>query len=159
VAGENRKIKNLKIYLDMCVYNRPFDDQSYPRIMLETQTFVILLEMVYKNRFDFVNSFALEYENSKNPNIENLLKISDFLGHSVEYIAYDETIATRAVQLENRGLMGMDAMHIACAEKAKADFFVTCDDKLIKKLDRINDIKIVCRNLIDFVFREILRDE
>ncbi|OQY09614.1 MAG: hypothetical protein B6I30_09605 [Desulfobacteraceae bacterium 4572_187] len=83
MAGENRKIKNLKIYLDMCVYNRPFDDQSYPRIMLETQTFVILLEMVYKNKFDFVNSFALEYENSKNLNIENLLKISDFLEYSV----------------------------------------------------------------------------
>ena len=143
----------------MCVYNRPFDDQSYPRIMLETQTFVILFVTVYKDKFGFVNSFALEYENSKNPNIENLLKISDFLGYSVEYIAYDETIAARAVQLETCGLMGMDAMHIACAEKAKADFFVTCDDKLIKKLGRIDNIKIVCRNLIDFVFREILRDE
>ncbi len=63
------------------------------------------------------------------------------------------------MQLENRGLMGMDAMHIACAEKANADFFVTCDDKLIKKMDRIDDIKIVCRNLIDFIFREILGDE
>jgi len=107
----------------------------------------------------FVYLVAMEYENSKNPNIENLLKISDFLGHSVEYIAYDETIVARAVQLENRGLMGMDAIHISCAEKAKTDFFVTCDDKLIKKLDRIDDIKIVCRNLIDFVFREILRNE
>jgi len=27
----------LRLYLDMCVYNRPFDDQSQPRIMLETQ--------------------------------------------------------------------------------------------------------------------------
>ena len=49
-----------------------------------------------------------------------------------------------ARRIETCGLMGMNAMHIACAEKAKADFFVTCDDKLIKKfpLDRIDDIKI-----------------
>jgi len=40
--------------------------------------------------------------------------------------------------------MGMDAMHVACAENAKADFFVTCDDNLIKKLERIDNIGIHC---------------
>ncbi len=64
----------------MCVYNRPFDDQSQPRIMLETQIFIMMLVMVSGGRFDLINSFALEYENSKNPNIENMLKISSYWG-------------------------------------------------------------------------------
>jgi len=38
----------------------------------------------------------------------------------------------RSLEFEKYGLMGMDAMHVACAENAKADFFVTCDDNLIK---------------------------
>lgn len=53
--------------------------------------------------------------------------------------------------------MGMDAVHIACAEKAKADFFVTCDDNLIKKLKRIDNIRIAYYNVIDFVSREVFK--
>ena len=44
-----------------------------------------------------------------------------------------------------------------CAEKAKADFFVTCDDNLIKKLERIDNIGIVYYNVIDFVSREVFK--
>jgi predicted nucleic acid-binding protein len=29
--------------------------------------------------------------------------------------------------------MAMDALHIACAEAARSDFFVTCDDQLVRK--------------------------
>jgi len=147
----------LRLYLDMCVYNRPFDDQSQPRIMIETQIFIMMLVMVSGGRFDLINSFALEYENSKNPNIENMLKISDLLGYSTDYISCDEGILDRSLELEKCGLMGMDAVHIACAEKAKADFFVTCDDVLIKKLERIDNIKIAFYNIIDFVSREVFK--
>ena len=110
----------MRLYLDMCVYNRPFDDQSQPRIMLETQIFIMMLLMISKGRFDLINSFALEYENSKNPNIENMLKISGLLGYSTDYISCDEGILDRSLEFEKYGLMGMDAVHIACAEKAKA---------------------------------------
>ena len=147
----------MRLYLDMCIYNRPFDDQSQPRIMIETQIFIVLLTMILKGRFDLVNSFALEYENSKNPDIENMLKISDLLGYSTDYISYAEGILDRALEIEKYGLMGMDAVHIACAEKAKADFFVTCDDNLIKKLKRIDNIRIAFYNIIDFVSREVFK--
>lgn len=146
----------MKLYLDMCVYNRPFDDQRQPRIIIETQIFIILMEMISENRFDLINSFALEYENSKNPNIENMLKISDFLGYSTNYIFYDESILERSLELEKQGLSGMDAIHVACAERANADFFITCDDKLIKKLQRIDNIGILYYNVIDFIYKEVL---
>jgi hypothetical protein len=149
--------KRVKLYLDMCVYNRPFDDQSQPRIMIETQIFITLLSMISGGRFDLINSFALEYENSKNPNIENMLKISDLLGYSTDYISCDKGILDRSLELEKCGLMGMDAVHIACAEKAKADFFITCDNDLIKKLERIDNIKIAFYNVIDFVSREVFK--
>ncbi len=147
----------MKLYLDMCVYNRPFDDQSQPRIMLESQIFIMLLSMISEGRFDLINSFALEYENSKNPNIENMLKISDLLGYSIDYMSWNEGILDRSLEFEKYGLMGMDAVHIACAEKAKVDFFLTCDDNLIKKLERIDNIGIIYYNVIDFVSKEVFK--
>ena len=77
--------------------------------------------------------------------------------HLPDYISCDEDILDRSQEFEKYGLMGMDAVHIACAEKAKADFFVTCDDNLIKKLKRIDNIRIAFYNVIDFVSREVFK--
>jgi len=150
-------MKKLKIYLDMCVYNRPFDDQRQHRINTETQIFIILMSMILEGRLVLVNSFALQYENSKNPKIENMLRISDILKDSTDYISYDKWILERSIELEEYGLTGMDAVHIACAEKAKADFFVTCDDDLVKKLERIDKIGIAYYNIIDFISKEVFK--
>jgi len=150
-------MKKLKIYLDMCVYNRPFDDQRQHRINTETQIFIILMSMILEGRLVLVNSFALQYENSKNPKIENMLRISDILKDSTDYISYDKWILERSIELEKYGLTGMDAVHIACAEKAKADFFVTCDDDLVKKLERIDKIGIAYYNIIDFISKEVFK--
>ena len=79
------------------------------------------------------------------------------MGYSADYITFEAGIWDRSMELEKYGLMGMDAMHIACAEKAKVDFFVTCDDDLIKKLERIDNIGIAYYNVIDFVLREVFK--
>lgn len=149
--------KKLKLYLDMCVFNRPFDDQSQPRIMIETQIFIMLMAMISEGLFDLFNSFALEYENSKNPNVENMMKISDFLEYSTDYIHYSEDILDRSLEFEKLGLPGIDAVHIACAEKANADFFVTCDDRLIRRVQRVDNVGIACYNIVDFVSGEVFK--
>lgn len=149
--------KKLKLYLDMCVFNRPFDDQSQPRIMIETQIFIMLMAMISEGLFDLFNSFALEYENSKNPNVENMMKISDFLEYSTDYIHYSEDILDRSLEFEKLGLSGLDAIHIACAEKANADFFVTCDDRLIRKIQRVDNVRIACYTIVDFVSGEVFK--
>ncbi|MEE9354732.1 MAG: hypothetical protein V3U75_04005 [Methylococcaceae bacterium] len=37
----------------------------------------------------------------------------------------------------------MDSLHLACAIKAKTDYFLTTDDGIIKKALHIQDIQIV----------------
>jgi len=113
--------------------------------------------MILEGKLELVNSFALQYENSKNTKIENMLRISDILEYSKDYISYDKWILERSIELEKYGLKGMDALHIACAEKAKADFFVTCDDGLVKKLERIDKIGVAYYNVIDFVSKEVFK--
>jgi len=38
-----------------------------------------------------------------------------------------------ALTFEQQGIRPMDAIHLALASTAKADFFCTCDDKLYQK--------------------------
>lgn len=56
-----------RVYLDTSTYNRPFDDQTQPKIFLETQAVVIILQMVEAKAVELISSSVLEYENSRNP--------------------------------------------------------------------------------------------
>lgn len=146
----------MRIYIDLCVYNRPFDDQSQPRIMLESMCFIVIMSRVPSGDIKIINSFALEYENSKNLKIENRIIIEDMLNISSEYIAYSEKIQKSAEQFENGGIMGMDALHLACAETAKAEYFITCDDALLKRADKIENMQIKTISVMEYVHKEVL---
>jgi predicted nucleic acid-binding protein len=47
--------------------------------------------------------------------------------------SFNEDIQNRAKQLENEGIKPMDALHIACAELMSCDYFLTSDDRLLKR--------------------------
>ncbi len=58
-------------------------------------------------------------------------------------------IINAAVLFNNKGLQKMDSLHIACASFAKADYFLSTDDKVIKKAHTITHVNIV--DPIDFI--------
>jgi len=114
----------MNIYLDLCVYNRAFDDQSDPKILIETIGFLLILSMIQAGELQFFNSFVLEYENDNNPKIENTLIITDIMNEAASYIHYNSVIECRALEFEQIGIRHFDALHLACAEYANADFFI-----------------------------------
>jgi predicted nucleic acid-binding protein len=148
----------MKLYLDLCVYNRPFDDQGQPRIVVETVEFMFLLEKAINKEMTIINSFVLEYENSKSPLIDRRDKIEDLLKIASEYVRYSERLENRAEEIEKRGFMAMDALHIACAEAAKSDFFITCDDLLLRKGEANKDkLKVRIVGLMEFFSEEVFK--
>ena len=60
----------VKIYLDTSAIKRPFDDQTQPRLKLETEALVTILAMARAGEITLVNSSVLRYENSRNPDAE-----------------------------------------------------------------------------------------
>lgn len=140
----------MKVYLDTSVYNRPFDDQTQPRIWLETLAFAVILQMVETGSVELITSSVLEYENSRNPFrlrrnwVTRCLRLAS-LHHEV-----DEDIRQRAVELEQQGLKAVDALHVACAETAGSEYFVTCDERVIR---RYQDDRLQVLNPVDFVVR------
>ena len=61
----------------------------------------------------------------------------------------------RAEQLHSRKFGVADAAHLAFAE-AGVDFFISCDDKLLKKCGKVN-LSVVPINVVEFCVKEDLR--
>ena len=61
--------------------------------------------------------------------------LSDFVQQIVEI---DEEEVKRAKELQKEGFQVFDALHIACAESAKADVFLSTDDRLLKQAKRVS---------------------
>jgi predicted nucleic acid-binding protein len=59
----------------------------------------------------------------------------------------DENIHMRALELEKNGLEGIDALHLACAEAAGSQYFLTCDDRVIRRYKG----NVQALNPVDFV--------
>jgi predicted nucleic acid-binding protein len=138
----------VKIYLDTSVYNRPFDDQTQPRIWLETLALALILQLVEAGEATLVNSTVLEFENSRNPFSLRQDWMARCLSQATAYQYIDGTIRKRAESLEKRGLTAIDSLHVACAESAGVDYFLTCDDRLLKKQKHIT---VLSMNPLDFV--------
>lgn len=148
----------MKIYLDLCVYNRPFDEQRQPRIVIETMEFIFLLSMTVAGEIALISSFALEFENGNNPYPDRRDTIHEIFSAATTFIGYEAALGVRAKELEELGINAMDALHIACAEKAGADFFITCDDMLVKKCMSVESaLKVKTRPLIKFVTEEVFK--
>ena len=138
----------MKIYLDTSVYNRPFDDQTQPRIWLETLALALILQLIEAGEATLVNSSILEFENSQNPFSIRQDWVNRCCELATNYQRVDETIRKRAETLERKGIPAIDALHVACAEASGADYFLTCDDRLVRKQKQLN---LNSMNPLDFV--------
>ena len=151
------KIKHLKLYLDLCVYNRPFDFQGYDRIALESNAFIYLLEKIEKENYSLVVSEALFFENNKNPNDKKKRRIFSYFKLAKENVKIDMMDITRAKELVMLGFNEMDAIHLALAEKSKTDYFITCDDKIVKLYRKHSYlIKTKILNILEFIALEVI---
>lgn len=127
----------MRLYFDTNVYNRPFDDRSIPRNRDEAQAVEVLLEKVGMGDVALVSSFVVEIEHSLSPYDTRREEVGTLVGLARERVPRDSAILQRARALESVGLKGRDALHLAAAEHARVDYFVTCDDKLLRRARRI----------------------
>ena len=140
----------MKIYLDNCCFNRPYDDQSYMNISLETQAKLMIQSLIKENKFDLASSFILEYENSCNPYKDRKDSIQNFLNENVkEYIGSDkaDSVIQEAQEIMKTGVKMKDSCHIVCAQMLKCDYLITTDTRMIKYKD--GSTKIV--NPLEFI--------
>jgi predicted nucleic acid-binding protein len=139
----------MRIYLDNCCFNRPFDDQSQIKIHLETQAKLYVQQQIKNKYLELVWSYILDYENSFNPFEERKAIISEWRNIAVMEIIESKLILDIARNLLDFGIKSKDALHIACAVEADCQYFLTTDAILLKKSNQIIQIKLI--NPIEFV--------
>ncbi len=141
----------LKIYLDNCVFNRPFDDQSQIKIKLETEAKLYIQAQIKQQHVVLVWLYILELENAHNPFVERRRTIVQWQALAHLDISNTATVLQKAHSVQALGLKSKDALHIACAIEAAADYFITTDALIIKKLQGFSEIQVV--NPLDFIDR------
>jgi predicted nucleic acid-binding protein len=123
----------MRIYLDNCCLQRPLDDQTHPRIRVETEAVFSILAAMQGKQLSMLNSEALEYEILRIPDETRRAETLSFLTLATERLLITDVVETLATTFEQQGVGALDAVHLALATTAKADYFCTCDDKLFRK--------------------------
>lgn len=132
----------MKIYLDNCCFNRPFDDQFQLRIKLETEAKLRIQEEIRIGKLKLAWSYILDYENSKNPYEDRKEIVKGWRKYSTTDIIENAEVLEEAALLNSKGFKKLDSLHIACALFANCDYFLTTDDNILKISKTIKEIKI-----------------
>lgn len=135
------------VYIDSSCLNRIFDDQSQPRILLESISMLVLFSFIESGITEIVSSEGLIFETENNPFEEKRDFVLNLLNKSKIYLTIDKEVLNRAEALERINIKGIDAFHIALSEKNNIPYFLTVDDGIIKKyqgqLQVINPVNFV----------------
>ncbi|SDC83992.1 MULTISPECIES: type II toxin-antitoxin system VapC family toxin [unclassified Candidatus Frackibacter] len=137
----------MRIYLDNCCFNRPFDDQTQIKIRLETEAKLFIQKEILNGKYDLAWSYILEYENQMNPFKERKEVISEWKSIAVVDLEETNDILKFAEVLEDKGIKTKDALYISCAIEARCYYFLTTDKKLLNS--EVEEIKII--NPIEFI--------
>ena len=89
----------MRIYLDNCCFNRPYDDQSQLRIQLETEAKLRIQENVRSNLYTLIWSYILDYENNKNMFRERKEQIEQWRRYSTIDIEEDAEVINLVTQI------------------------------------------------------------
>jgi len=146
----------VKIYLDACCFNRPFDEQRSDRVIFETNAILIILRRIDNGEIEVIGSDVLDDEIEQTPVTKKRIKLFELLKKVTIFIKLNNEIIIRGKELEMFKLKPHDSLHIASAEYGNADVFLTVDDNILRKYNKnpnLFHIKII--NPFNFVRGEI----
>ena len=144
------------VYLDVCALCRPFDDQTFLRIRLETDAVNLMMAKIHESRLELAVSPVHFAEIKAIPDNMERLELLSIIERCGVLLDVDRSMTRkRADELVVLGFGPADAAHVAFAEAGKAEF-ITCDDKLLKKCQK-NKVNTWCGSPVHFCAKEDLR--
>ena len=136
-----------KIYLDVCCWNRPFDDQTQARVHLEAEAVLAVVSEIEHGRLQLLHSEVVDLEIANAPDAKRRGRLQALIPSRHRFIRHEPPMSARALDLERRGFAGIDALHLACAEAAVADVLLTTDDRLLRLAARhVNLLRVAVAN-------------
>lgn len=124
--------------MDVCCLNRPFDDQTQDRIRLEAEAILLILNRLRSRGWQLVGSEVIQFEVEQIPDPERAERVRQLADFAERFVRVEESDVRRAEELERMGFREFDALHLACAEAAGSDVFLSTDDKLLRAASRVS---------------------
>ena len=147
----------MKIYMDTCCYNRPFDNQTQDKIHVESEAVMAILYRCENEIWKLYGSEVLEYELSNNTDSIKRLKAQTLYKIAQEPVIINDDIEKRALEFEKFGLKALDSLHLASAEYIQANIVLTVDKGFIKSAAK-SDSRVKIRNPVNWLM-EVTEDE
>jgi predicted nucleic acid-binding protein len=145
----------MKIYLDVCCLNRPFDDQSQDRIRLEAEAVLLILSRAQNEDWVWYSSDVIIDEIEQTPDTKRRERVMQLNAHANEVYQLTKADIARAKTLANLGFSSMDALHLSCAESCGVDVCLTTDDKLFRLASRLAiQLQLVVENPLHWLVRQ-----
>lgn len=142
----------MRLYLDNCCFNRPFDDQSTLTIRLETEAKLYIQAAIRAGNYTLGWSYILDYENAANPLAERRIEIQKWEVLADAFVSETPAILQTMDELCAIGLKPLDALHLACAQMLECAYFLTVDKGILKKAGAITGLQV--KNPIDFIVEQ-----
>ncbi len=136
----------MRIYLDVCCLNRPFDDQRQERVRLEAEAVLTILRRVESGVWELTGSEMVDFEISRLNDLERRQRVHALAGLAAIKLPVNALAQVRAQEWVGQGLKPVDALHLACAEGAGVDAFLTTDDRLLRAIRRSNLARVQANN-------------
>ena len=137
----------VRVYLDVCCLNRPFDDQSQDRIQLEAEAILLLLRRIQSGALEWVSSEVVDHEIGLTPDAGRRARVTAVARGATHRFLLEDEDERRGAELSSLGIGAFDALHLAVAERAGVDVLLTTDERFMKRASRAgNRIRIIVDN-------------
>ncbi|MEQ8192579.1 MAG: PIN domain-containing protein [Candidatus Eremiobacterota bacterium] len=149
----------IKIYLDTCCLNRPFDVQTHDKIRLEAEAIILILYHLESFDWEWISSDVIDYEINQTTDLQKRFRLNLISKYAHKVISLEKEILEIAKKLETNGFQAYDALHIACAEQGGCQVFLTTDEKLVKLGNRFSrELGFKVCNPLDWL-KEVIKNE
>ena len=116
---------------------------------LQTEAKLYVQDLIRGGSLPLVWSAIMDIENEANPDLNRKEAISGWQQAACVDVSVSDNVEITANKLALMGIKPMDALHVACAMDAKADYFLTTDKALLRKM--LNNDSLCVVDTVDFI--------
>ena len=91
---------------------------------------LLILKHCEAGEWYWTTSAVVRHEVDAVPNRDRRNRLKEMLKRADTYVPLNDAMVERGEELKEMGLKAYDALHVACAEHAQVDVFLTTDDRL-----------------------------
>ena len=118
---------------------------------METEAVFAILASVQHGTVALLTSEALEFEISRTPDEQRRREATAILTLATERLTLSDATEQLAESFAKAGLSAIDALHVALAATAGANYFVTADDKLLRRAKSLPNLNVTPISLFGLI--------